>query len=140
MGTSRDIAEQLIKWFRKWGAIDDAMGDQLINFYLTGSRPTHPLLMRNADLADFRLRTWYNLAADELEALLREIGMDPRPGNREAREHNGVEFPRVNPHWLIDLLTVIHDLRTFGPTPQFRTEQTFETILKWIRALSRSRL
>ena len=141
MATRKEIARQLAEWFRKWGASDSQLGDDLINAFCTGTRPrrSEAEVRRNATLADFRLRSWPARAARELEVLLRDIGLDPRPGDLKAREHNSKLCPEVPAVQLIDLLTMIHDLRTFGPRPTFRPEQTFEAVMKFIREFSRKK-
>jgi len=134
-----DIANALTKWVKKWGAYNDTVGEQLVIAFCSGMRPklSDDDLRRNSELADFRLTSWHTQAANELEAALRQAGMDPRPGNLEARRANTAAFPDASPMQLVDVLSVLSDLRTFGPTRGFRPQQTFEAVFKFIRAFSR---
>lgn len=77
-------------------------------------------------------------AAADLEARLRHVGVDPRPGNPHAKAANMARFGPQYGLWLSDMLTVLHDLRTFGPKKgEFRPVQTIETVAKWAAVLGR---
>jgi hypothetical protein len=140
MPSKRDIVNALSGWICHWGATSNPVGQQLIIAYCAGIPPqlSEADLRRNADLANFRLSSWHRQAADQLEAALRTAGVDPRPGDLVARTANAQAFPDVPPMQMIDLLTILADLRAFGPKPQFRPEQTFKAVFNFIRALSRT--
>jgi hypothetical protein len=79
------------------------------------------------------------VAAADLEARLRAVGVDPRPGNADAKAANLRRFPTQYPLWLTDMLTALHDLRTFGPKADFRPVQTIETVAKWYKLFSQQK-
>lgn len=114
-GTKKSECAELAKALRSW-----------LEIYGVGTK----------EEAATRLRDNWEDATDLLKALFMSIKINTTstPGGHAA---NALEFPNVPPIWRQDMLTMLHDLRTFGPTPTFRPEQTIETVVKWFNALSR---
>jgi len=81
--------------------------------------------------AQANLRANWAVAANHLEGMLRAVGVDPRPGNQDANASNFTRFNTKNRLWLTDMLTILHDLREFGPLPGFRPQQTLATAKRW---------